>query len=171
MEAKARCEHDVFRAEVRLRRGKIDQRFEVADNSILTHIAIDRAYAAYRDVLLGFGAVKKAVPKQGGIEDFLAWVTIQLPDFDVVNQYAAMKPVKKRQLTGLRREVGNRVLTLNEFSWARLLPEGHLPSVVEIVKERDEKHVGELFGQLDRIGMWPPPWAPTSTPMTVAATT
>ena len=107
---RAKCSHDVLRFEVQLHGEKIDQHFAVAENNVLTRLPIDRAYAAYRSVLLGFGS--GLVPKpdgEGTIEDFLAWVVTKLPDSDPVGVYCQTKGICPRTSKTLRKEVGLRV--------------------------------------------------------------
>ena len=88
----AKCSHNVLRFEVQLHGDKIDQHFAVTENTVLQRLMIDRAYVAYRDVLVGFGSDLVPDPDhKGTIEDFLALMVTKLPDDDPVGLYCLTK--------------------------------------------------------------------------------
>ena len=146
---RARCSHHVLRFEVQLHGEKIDQHFAVAENNVLRRLLIDRAYAAYRDVLLGFGSDLVPDPEhEGTVADFVALMVTKLPDGDPVTLYCLTRKMCPRRSRKFRKEVGKRVPRLVHFSWADLLPEHHLPPAVEIVDEGCERKINELFEQL-----------------------
>lgn len=147
---RARCEHNVLRFEVQLHDDKIDRHFGVPKNGVLQRLLIDTAYAAYRNVFLGFGSDLVPDPaRRGSIFDYVAWVVTKLQDDDPVGVYCLTKRMCPQRSRDFRKKVGLRVPRLVHFSWADILPEGHQPPAVEIFCKRKERKIEELFEQLN----------------------
>ena len=148
--AKASCSHNVLRVEIQLRDHKIAEHFGLEEHE-LQILSFDTAYGVYRNTLSRFGS--DLIPDQSGkgtIEDFLAWTVVKLCNDDPVGVYCATKKLSRRCTQALRKRVGQRVPTLMNHSWSRLLPEAQLPPVVEIGNPVKEAQVNGFFDDIER---------------------
>ncbi len=147
--AKRSCSHNVLRVEIQLRENKISEHFKLGQQGLKT-LDLDTIYAVYRDTLLRFGSDLIPDPDvKGTVEDFLAWAVVKMPYDDPVGVYCQTKQLGLRSSRSLRKEVGRRVPSMVNHSWAKLLPEGSLPSVVEIISSRPEQLVNDHFEALE----------------------
>ena len=162
--ARASCAHNVFRVELQLRDHKIAEHFGLEERE-LQDLSFEDAYRVYRNAIGRFGSDLIPDPNgKGTIEDFLAWAVVKLRHDDPVGVYCVTKNIGRRGTQALRKRVGQRVPTLMNHSWSRLLPEGQVPPVVEIRNPEKEAKVNAFFDDIER---WLPAQAssPSPTPL------
>ena len=105
----------------------------------LQAIPFDRLYGIYREELLKFSGPQKTVIAPGRtVEDFLAALSEEHPEIDVLQRYFDFRQLSRKARYNTQKKFNSAKNQLSVFSLVGLLPQNQIPTVVEVLDPSTE---------------------------------